>query len=206
MVSGLILYLLGAVPMNYSFNQIDHKYYELVNSYKERGYVDKTKMTFHLGVYRHATLVNEFETVKISIKNHNDSDSHECANYDIILTVEHYTDNQLKYTDTILKVYDISHDYYTDSLAEVYHAREIRTNRFLDYHRRKCLNVKLNCNKLKPSVYDYLHSKIFNIISVHNRTNDFKLIDLYASYNGTSRNIVAVIKHSDNKASEAFYF
>lgn len=192
--------------MNYSFNQIDHKYYELVNSYKERGYVDKTKMTFNLDVYRHATLVSEFETAKILIKTYNDFDSHGYANYGIILVVEHYTDNKLKCTDIILKVYDISHYYYTDNLAEVHHIREIRTNRVLNHHRCKRLNIKLNCNKLKPSVHNYLHNKIFNIISEHNRTDDFKLIDLYTSYNGTSRNIVAVIKHNDNKASEAFYF
>lgn len=191
--------------MNYSFSQIDHKYYELVNSYKERGYVDKTKMTFHLGVYRHATLINECETVEILVKNHTSTDLSGCPNCGIVLIVEHYTDNQLKYTDTLLRVYDIGHDYYTDSLDEINNVKEIRINRFLNHHKCKCLNLKLNCDKLKPSALNYIHSKVFNIISKYNRTDNFKLIDLYTSYDDTSRNLVVVIKHNDNSTPEAIY-
>ena len=100
-----------------------------------------------------------------------------------------------------------SGDYYTTDIRAVRDYQKLNLQRYLDKLSYTHTTCSLNISKISARVMSYLKRKICSQLSKMNRSDRFEIYEVYYSYNYNNklRQLVVVIKHSDNVATEAVY-
>lgn len=189
----------------YTFQQINDRYNELVNTYKNMGFMeDPYSITQCFGnTYRCTELSFNGKIIKVIMEHTTHDDSR--FSYPVSCT-------QLKLerpesTDVIYRrFYYVNGDYYLTDLDEIQKIRKLQLDRMLSRSEHTALYCDINKRKLSSNTLSFLKNRIENYLLNKNRTLSYQIKYIYFSYRNLERQLVIVIKHDDKAGTEAIYF
>lgn len=189
----------------YTFQQINDRYNELVNTYKNMGFMEGPySITQCFGnTYRCTELSFNGKIIKVIMEHTTHDDSR--FSYPVSCT-------QLKLerpesTDVIYRrFYYVNGDYYLTDLDEIQKIRKLQLDRMLSRSEHTALYCDINKRKLSSNTLSFLKNRIENYLLNKNRTLFYQIKYIYFSYRNLERQLVIVIKHDDKAGTEAIYF
>ena len=193
------------MSIGYTFQRINDEYNELINTYKDMGFVeDPYSITKCFGnVYGCTELSFNDKTIKVIMEHATHDDSR--FSYPVSCT-------QLKLerpdsTDVIhRRFYWVNDDYYLTDLDEIQKIRKVQLDRMISRSEHTALYCDINNRKLSNNALSFLKNRIENYLLNNNRTLSYQVKYIYFSYRNLERQLVIVIKHDDKAGTEAIYF
>lgn len=187
--------------MECNINKVMAIYDSIINTYTNRGF--KAKYTFST-FSPSCTLSKDDLSVKV-IMNYT---SEKIPGFEFSIScIKIQVQDVCGIISTVNTFYYLGDSGYTTELSKVKESRDKHLSRFLNMTSNSHSVTYLNVKKLPDRSINYLKSRIASRLKAEDRSNDFKIINVYYTYSKqlTERELVVVIKHSDHFATEAFY-
>lgn len=193
------------MSIGYTFQQINDVYNELINTYKNMGFVeDPYSITQCFGnTYGCTELFFNNKNIKVIMEyaSHNDS------RFSYPVSCVQLKLERPESTDVIhRRFYYVADNYYLTDLDEIKKIRKLQLDRMLSRSNHTALYCDINKRKLSSNTLSFLKNRIENYLLNNNRTLSYQIKYIYFSYRNLERQLVIVIKHDDNVGTEAIYF
>lgn len=198
--------------MGYTMQQIQKRYNDVVDIYKAMSFKEVpcySVVNYTLnGVYRSTDLKSTIaDDVSVRVKlvsKHEKFVGLDYPAYFIDLDVDQLVNLRSANVAHYNRFYCVDDNYYSTNIDDVINARAISLKRYLDFWNHCNKNMRLNLAKMPTSLVLYLHKLVNSKLG--DRIKVYSIRDIYFSYAGVSRELVIVIKHKDNLATESFWF
>lgn len=189
----------------YTFQQINSGYNELVNTYKDMGFVeDPYSITQCFGnTYGCTELFFNDKSIKVVMErtSHNDS------RFSYPVSCVQLKIERPESTDAVhRRFYYVSDDYYLTDLDEIQKIRKLQLDRFLSRSNHTALYCNIDKSKLSSNTLSFLKNRVESYLLNNRRTLSYQIKCIYFSYRNLERQLVIVIKHEDKAGTEAIYF
>lgn len=189
----------------YTFQQINDGYNELVNTYKDVGFMeDPYSITQCFGNTYRCTELSFNDKIIRMIMEHT---THDDSRFSYPVSCVQLKLERPESTDVVhRRFYYVSDDYYLTDLDEIQKIRKLQLDRLLNHSKNTALYCDINKSKLSSNTLSFLKKRIENYLLNNNRTLFYQIKYIYFSYRNLERQLVIVIKHDDKAGTEAIYF